>query len=106
MPMMPFDKGSKVKLTDRYAKTLLRAKGNPIWIGRLGTVIYCNKYSVSILWEGRTSVDHVPLKAVELVLHNCSTVIPDQLPPSIVRSQDEVRRKKTSGCVFVSQAVE
>jgi hypothetical protein len=66
--MKPFEKGSTVKLTDRYAKTLEKARGNPNWIGRLGTVICCNGFSVAILWEGRMSVDHVPHKAVELAL--------------------------------------
>jgi hypothetical protein len=66
--MKPFEKGSKVKLTDRYAMTLEKARGSPNWIGRLGTVICCNGFSVSILWEGRMSLDHVPHKAVELAL--------------------------------------
>jgi len=66
--MKPFEKGSTVKLTDRYAITLEKARGNPNWVGRLGTVICCNRFSVSILWEGRMSVDHVPHKAVELAL--------------------------------------
>jgi ribosomal protein L21E len=70
--MKPFENGSKVKLTDRYAKTLEKARGNPNWVGRLGTVICCNRFSVSILWEGRMSVDHVPHKAVELALHRGS----------------------------------
>jgi hypothetical protein len=66
--MKPFEKGSTVKLTDRYAITLSKARGNPNWVGRLGTV-HCNRFSVSILWEGRMSLDHVPHKAVELALH-------------------------------------
>jgi hypothetical protein len=70
--MKPFEKGSTVKLTDRYAITLSKARGNPNWVGRLGTVICCNRFSVSILWEGRMSVDHVPNKAVELALHRGS----------------------------------
>jgi hypothetical protein len=73
--MKTFEKGSKVKLTDRYAKTLAKARGNPNWVGRLGTVIHCNRFSVSILWEGRMSADHVPHKAVELALHPCSEFI-------------------------------
>jgi hypothetical protein len=73
--MKPFEKGSTVKPTDRYAETLSKARGNPNWIGRLGTVIYCNRFSVSILWEGRISVDHVPHKAVELALHPSSDFI-------------------------------
>jgi hypothetical protein len=29
--MKPFENGSTVKLTDRYAKTLEKARGNPNW---------------------------------------------------------------------------
>jgi hypothetical protein len=63
----PFAKGSKVKLTDRYAKVLSRAKGNPIWIGRIGVVSSCTEVFVTIMWEGRKSPDYVLVKGVELV---------------------------------------
>lgn len=65
--MTAFEKGSIVKLTDKYATALSKRKGNPKeWIGRLGKVLNCNKDCVSILWNGRKTADYVPHKAVEL----------------------------------------
>lgn len=64
----PFEIGSVVKLTDRYAKVLSKASGiSTDWIGRKGKVLFCGKESVAILWEGRKSRDYVPHKGVELV---------------------------------------
>lgn len=68
LPRVPaFPKGSKVKLTDRYAKVLSVGRGKFKWIGRVGVVASCGRDSVSIRWEGRKSKDWVPIKAVELV---------------------------------------
>jgi hypothetical protein len=62
-----FDQGSTVKLTDRYATALSKSRGNPRrWIGRKGMVVSCGKDAVCIIWEGRKSLDYVPLKGVEL----------------------------------------
>jgi hypothetical protein len=57
-----------VKLTDRYAKVLSKASEiSTDWIGRKGKVLFCDKETVAILWEGRKSRDYVPHKGVELV---------------------------------------
>lgn len=67
MKQPPFEIGAIVKLTDRYARVLSKAKGNPRnWLGRRGTVLNCNEAAVCIIWEGRKSRDYVPHKAVEL----------------------------------------
>jgi hypothetical protein len=64
----PFEIGSTVKLTDRYAKAISSVNGNSInWVGRKGKVVSCSKDSVGILWEGRRSREYVPYKAVESV---------------------------------------
>ena len=64
--MKPFEQGSTVKLKDRYAKALSKAKGNRRnWLGRKGMVVHCGKDAVCIIWEGRKSLDYVPLKGVE-----------------------------------------
>jgi len=65
-PLFAF--GDRVKLTDRYATVLSKARGNPRnWVGRRGSVVYCNRDHVSIVWDGRKSVDNVPHKGVEMV---------------------------------------
>ena len=67
-PRVPaFPVGAHVKLTDRYAKVLSAGRGKFKWIGRKGVVASCGRDSVSVLWEGRTSRDWIPIKAVELV---------------------------------------
>lgn len=64
-----FEQFATVKLTDRYAAALSKAKGNPLrWIGRKGIVVSCSKSAVCIIWEGRKSIDYVPLKGVEQVI--------------------------------------
>jgi hypothetical protein len=64
--MTHFAQGSTVRLTDRYARVLSKAKGNPRkWVGRKGMVVHCGKDAVTVLWEGRKSIDYVPLKGVE-----------------------------------------
>lgn len=64
---LPFAPGDRVKMTDRYATTLSKAKGSKtgIWIGRVGTVRSCNSTAVCIVWDGRLSLDFVPLRAIE-----------------------------------------
>lgn len=63
-----FKKGDRVKLTDRYAIVLSKAKGNPRnWVGRRGSVFDCNRDHVSIVWDGRKSIDNVPHKGVERI---------------------------------------
>lgn len=64
--MTHFEQGSTVKLNDQYARALAKAHGKPTkWIGRKGMVVHCGETAVSILWEGRKSVEYVPLKGVE-----------------------------------------
>jgi hypothetical protein len=63
----PFPDGARVKLTDRYAQALCKAKKNKIdWLTRRGVVGWCGKDAVAIAWPGRQSLDMIPIKAVEL----------------------------------------
>ena len=62
-----FEQGSTVKITDQYATALSKRKGKPLcWLSRKGVVVHCGPNAVSVMWDGRKSLDYVPLKGVEL----------------------------------------
>jgi hypothetical protein len=63
-------RGDRVKLTDRYANVLMNDDRGPKsrgvdWRARRGTVWRLNANDVYIIWDGRTSWDLLPHKAVE-----------------------------------------
>jgi hypothetical protein len=63
---LPFDRGDRVKLTDRFAKVLLRGPKVKIdWLARRGVVRRCNEFDVYVAWDGRNTLDSIPVKAVE-----------------------------------------
>lgn len=64
----PFAPGDRVKLTERYAKTLniaVQAK-RVDWCTRRGIVRSCNATQVTIMWPGHSSPDYVQVNGVEL----------------------------------------
>jgi hypothetical protein len=61
-----FEPGESVRMTDRYAAVLCRSRRNKVdWRARRGVVNWANPNQVAITWEGRTSVDVLPLRAIE-----------------------------------------
>jgi hypothetical protein len=63
---LPFSRGDRVKLTDRYADALNRALKTKIdWRARRGSVARCNEADVYVAWDGRESLDSIPIKGVE-----------------------------------------
>ena len=61
-----FAKGDRVKLTDRFADTLNRAiKAKLDWRVRRGVVARCNSSEVYVIWDGRATMDQIPIKGVE-----------------------------------------
>jgi hypothetical protein len=59
--------GDSVKLTDRYAAVLNKHPHCAIdWAIRRGVCQRSNQHDVFVLWEGRATLDQIPLKAVEL----------------------------------------
>lgn len=68
-------RGDRVKLTDRYANVLMKQdrgqKPKSVdWRSRRGEVTRLNCNDVFIIWDGITSADVVPHKAVEKVICN------------------------------------
>jgi hypothetical protein len=60
--------GDRVKLTDYAAKGLnSRATHGLDWGAREGTVRFMGRTGVSVLWDGRKSLDAHPRHALELV---------------------------------------
>lgn len=65
-----FAKGERVRLTRRYAKVLMKSDERTThtdWLSRQGTVDRCNATTVSVLWDGRRTIDHIPVKGVERI---------------------------------------
>jgi hypothetical protein len=62
-----FDRGARVRLSEKYALALMRRQKNRInWVARRGVVIRCSKKGeVYIVWDGCRSADAVPLRAVD-----------------------------------------
>ena len=62
--------GDRVKLTDRYAAVLMRHWKGPRtrqldWRERRGVIARMNFADVFVKWDGRNTVDSLPIKAVE-----------------------------------------
>ena len=67
---MIFKRGDRVKLTARVAAAFNnnRRPGKLDWTDRRGAVerITTNKANAVVLWDGRKSVDDVPIRSIEL----------------------------------------
>jgi hypothetical protein len=67
---MIFKRGDRVKLTARVAAAFNnnRRPGKLDWTDRCGVVerITTNKANAVVLWDGRKSVDDVPIRSIEL----------------------------------------
>jgi hypothetical protein len=67
---MIFKRGDRVKLTARVAAAFNnnRRPGKLAWTDRRGVVerITTNKANAVVLWDGRKSVDDVPIRSIEL----------------------------------------
>jgi len=63
-----FARGERVKLAENYARALM-LKRSMDWLQRRGTVRYCSPATVYILWDGRTTMDTVPVRGVERAEH-------------------------------------
>jgi len=67
---MIFKRGDRVKLTARVAAAFNnnRRPGKLDWTDRRGVVerITTNKANAVVLWDGRKSVDDVPIRCIEL----------------------------------------
>lgn len=59
--------GDEVKLTDRFAATLMRRPTNKLnWAARRGVVNNINRIHVFVTWSGNRSAEQLPLAAVEM----------------------------------------
>lgn len=72
-----FKPGEPVKLTDKFAATLMRrrtasSRWKVDWKTRCGAVYSCNSHDVLILWDGRKTFDSYPIAAVELIAAKAS----------------------------------
>ena len=66
-PHKKMKSGDRVKLSQRGIKACRKSRGGPsIPLDRRGTVHYANNYSASVLWDGRSSLDKIPIEAIEL----------------------------------------
>jgi len=63
-----FERGQRVKLAETYARALM-LKRSMDWLHRRGTVRYCSPATVYIQWDGRATMDTVPVKGVALAEH-------------------------------------
>lgn len=63
----PFTRGDLVRLTEKYAGTLLRGhrRKKIDWRSRRGVVERCSSSEVYVAWEGRRSLDAIPIRGVE-----------------------------------------
>ena len=63
----PFSRGDRVKLTEQYASALLRGprRKKVDWRSRQGVVERCSSSEVYVAWEGRRSLDAIPIRGVE-----------------------------------------
>jgi len=69
MTYLPFIRGDRVKLTDRYADALNRSlKAKLDWRIRRGVVWRCSASDVYITWDGRATLDSIPIKGVEICM--------------------------------------
>ncbi|MDI4239320.1 hypothetical protein OZ411_41765 [Bradyrhizobium sp. Arg237L] len=64
----PFKRGDEVKLVHRFAEALVRGrKVRTDWLERRGIVIRCSVKYVGVMWSGRRTLDHLPVRAVERI---------------------------------------
>ena len=63
-----FERGQRVKLAETYARALM-LKRSMDWLHRRGTVRYCSPATVYIQWDGRATMDTVPVRGVTLAEH-------------------------------------
>jgi hypothetical protein len=70
--MKPFCKGDAVKLTDRFARTLMAStrhgRYGVDWLKRRGVVFHVNTHNVLVLWQSTKSPDNLPVGAVEKIM--------------------------------------
>jgi hypothetical protein len=63
--MTLFHRGEAVTLTPKFAETLARnPKTRVDWKSRRGIVHRCNGHSVYVVWNGCSSKETLPVKAV------------------------------------------
>jgi hypothetical protein len=63
--MTLYNRGEIVTLTPTFAETLQRHPKNRIdWKSRRGIVHRCNQHSVYVVWNGCSSKETLPVKAV------------------------------------------
>ncbi len=68
-----FKPHDKVKMQLQLARNLgsrseiYSAKRGFSWADRVGEVVKCNEYCVTIMWPGRKSLDYLPPQALQLV---------------------------------------
>jgi hypothetical protein len=60
--------GDRVRLSERGVRAIKKAqrRGLKYPLARCGTVQFCNDHNAMIIWDGRTSLDQIPIAAVEL----------------------------------------
>ena len=63
---MKLERGDPVKLTDRYAATLMLTSKHRIdWHTRRGVLHHENRDNVFVNWAGRKTIDQIPKGGVE-----------------------------------------
>lgn len=69
--MIRLAKGDTVKLTDKFARTLMkssrRRRHNIDWRSRRGVVCHVNRNDVLVIWNHMKAPDNLPVRAVEKV---------------------------------------
>lgn len=59
--------GDHVKLTERFAATLMRRPQNKLdWAARRGVVRLSNKLHVWVIWDGRRYQEQLPHRVLEI----------------------------------------
>lgn len=65
-PHSVFKSNDRVRLKRPFANSLMK-RATVDWLARVGSVKRCNNYDAHVLWDGRESVDIIPVKGLEKI---------------------------------------
>ncbi|MCC8959933.1 hypothetical protein H8B02_42970 [Bradyrhizobium sp. Pear77] len=68
--MNRFSRGERVQLKRPYAKAITRKNRTPDWLKRKGIVQGFKQDFIYIRWDGRRTIEQVPIRAVEKAGHS------------------------------------
>lgn len=73
---MKLQPGDQVKLTDRYAATLMAGRKRDVnWHTRRGVCHHQNRDNVFISWTGRVTIDSIPKGGVEKAYGSLTSLV-------------------------------